>query len=170
MGIVILAVITTLTQPEQPVLPAISPSPKPTTGVINNLPSGVSGQGKEAIPYDLKMLNQDYNRLASPAPLSEQDANIKTGLKNQLNNQSGVLFEDANSKIEYVKAPDIFMVEILSENPNFGKQTTMDWFKQQGLSTQGICNLPVMFYLSSQTRISLIESDQKFNPVPEGCQ
>lgn len=122
------------------------------------------------IPYDLKSFKKDFERITSPEPLIQSDLEIRNSLINQLNNQSGILVKTGEYQIEYVKAPDSFMVELNSIDPASAKLVATDWFKQQGLSVQGICNMPVVFYLSDQARNYLIQTGQKFNPIPEGCK
>lgn len=162
----------TVNETEDRKVPVFSPSPIPSRFSISPL-SPSSSQipaSQDSVPYDLNNLKTDFERITSPGPLGRSDSEIRNSLINQLGNQSGVLARTTDYQIEYVKAPNSFMVELNSADPSAAKLSATDWFKQQGLSTEGICNLPVVFYLSDQSRSYFNQTGQKFDPVPEGCK
>jgi hypothetical protein len=47
------------------------------------------------------------------------------------------------------------------------KKEAVDWLKTQGLSQEGVCNLPLMFYVSDKTTNQT--GGETFNPLPPGC-
>lgn len=174
--IIILALISMFSETndktENRTFPLLSPSATPL-GFTSSPLSPTSSQApapQVTTPYDVKSLKADFERITSPQPLALSDSEIRNNLINQLGNQSGILAKTTDYQIEYVKAPDSFMVELNASDPNAAKLAASNWFKQQGLSVQGICNLPVVFYLSSETMAYYRQTGLKFNPIPEGCQ
>lgn len=119
--------------------------------------------------YDLDSLEKDFQRIEKRQPLSEADTKTKTKLIDSPNNRSGILVNNNQYQVEYVKSADSFMVEIKATNTNQAKKETVNWFVKQGLSKSGVCNLPVVFYLNSKIGDELEKENIKFNPLPEGC-
>ncbi len=148
---------------------SFSPSPRivgqPFPSVISSTPSAQI----KSLVYKPGELTKDYERISSHPPLSSADQTVKTNLLRPLNSQSGVVASTNQFRIEYVKSPDLFMIEVRSINPNIGKNAAEQYLKDQGLSTSGVCNLPVLFYLSQQVQDDLISKGQTFNPIPTGC-
>ncbi len=103
-------------------------------------------------------------------PLEAEDQTAKRELLISLGNKSGVLSKAANYQLEYVKAADVFQVEILSEDINKAKVDALAWLKEKGLSSNGLCKLPVTFYLNYNIAQNLRGSGLVFNPIPEGCE
>lgn len=97
-------------------------------------------------------------------PLSQSDTLIRRRLIAQVNNESGVLYETQDFLIEYVKTPDVFMVGVKTEDIESARKDATDWFLQQGISDQGVCRLPVVFYPQF---VPLKKTP--FNPLPIGC-
>lgn len=113
--------------------------------------------------------DQLLNIIKSRPKLSESDRFIREKIIASIGNKSGYILESADYKIEYIKAPDIFHIEILSSNITSAKTEASEWFYNQGLSKEGLCVLPVMFYLSRQVTENLSGSVVEINLLPEGC-
>ena len=97
--------------------------------------------------------------------LSPSDMNVKEKLKKLLKTP-----KTTNTyTIEYVSNPDEFMVEILTIDMNTAKEESVAWLKSQGLSEQGVCNLPVVYYLNYNVAQNLRDMNVKFNPLAPGC-
>lgn len=163
--IIVLTIITALSSPPAQT-PQPSPSPTslaPTTNLpdISPIPD---------IVYNPTILEKDYERLNADVPLSNSDSQIRSRLIASLNNQSGILEQTPDFTIKYIKSRDIFMVEISSQRINPAKTESLEWFSDQGLSTEGICNLPVSLYISLEVRDYLAGQGLTFDPIPEGCQ
>ena len=167
--IFVLAIISLLSSPSQTEQPTLSPSP--SSEVTNNLPESFlfPDPSPEKV-YSPEVLEEDFKRLNSPTPLDQSDAQIRNRLISTLEGQSGFLQQASDYNIKYIKTRNIFMIEILSTNSDQAKVAALDWFKSQGLSTQGTCNLPVSIYLNSTVKEQLKSQNQTFNPIPEGCQ
>jgi len=97
--------------------------------------------------------------------LSEQDQAAKKAVIAEKN----PLKTTDEYAVEYLSAPDEFMVEIKTTNFEKVKADTVAWFESQGFSTDGICNLPVVFYLNYDVAESLRGSNTIFTPLPPGC-
>ncbi len=150
---------TTDTQPLD--IPTFDGSPSPST---------VSSSVKQSVVYDTVKLNKDFERIINKAGLSEQDKKVRQELINSVSDKSGLINTNQLYSIEYVKSPDSFMVEILSTDVEAAKKSAASWFKQKGISGQGICNLPVVFYLNDSVKSYLQQNNQTFNPLPEECK
>ncbi len=120
-------------------------------------------------PYKPGAASKDFERLNNPQPLSEPDAQIKQKFLNTLGNKSGQVHQTDKYDIQYVKAADQFMIEIFQGDPEIAKKETVDWLKSQGLSQAGVCNLPVMFFLSQDASTYLKTNNKQFDPTPPGC-
>lgn len=156
-------------KPSPSVNPFLYPNPS-TQQPLNNLPQGTPPANIPSGAYRTESLEKDFQRIISHKAISPSDESVRQSLITKLNNQSGILEATNDYKIEYVKAANSFMVELNSINPEGAKIEVGNWFKQQGLSVQGVCNLPVVFYLSQGTKDYLRQVGSSFNPIPEGCE
>ncbi len=100
--------------------------------------------------------------------LDAVDQEIRDELISSLGSVSGILYQTKEFSIEYVKEPDTFMVGILTTNIIPAQQQAVEWLKEKGISYQGICHLPVIFYPSFPKEDIKVDS-LLFNPIPEGC-
>lgn len=147
----------------------LTPTPSSSSFSIPRFPAQ-SLTSEEDKAYRTQDLEKDFKRLTERQILAEQDIAIRNRLLSSLNGASGYLAQTEKYRIEYVKSPDLFMVEILSIDAESAKADAENWFRDQGLSTQGICSLPVSFYLNSLVLRFFEENSIFFNPIPEGCQ
>lgn len=109
--------------------------------------------------------------LAKRPALSVKDKAAKTKIINNLANEKShpytKKFDDFT--IDYVKSADEFLVEIKSLNTQRAKYWATMWFKLSGISDEGLCKLPVMFYLESDLKNRLQVPSLEFNPIPDNC-
>ena len=87
----------------------------------------------------------------------------------QLTASVNPLSETLEYSLEYLSAPDEFMVEIRTIDINSAKQKAISWFKSKGLSDEGICHLPLVFYLNYDVAQNLRDMKVEFDPLPPGC-
>lgn len=117
------------------------------------------------VAYDkqsnMKMLDMIKHR----TPLSPAD----TVVKNKIITKSGLVKETPTYKMEYIHAGDEFLVEIKTVNINQAKEDSVAWLKSKGLSDQGVCHLPLVYYLNHNAATSLRGLNIKFSPLPPGC-
>lgn len=157
--VIILLIIVIIRAVNPPIPQKEAPSPSAPPTLIN----------PQKNPYKEGSLEKDYQRITKKEPILETDESVKTKLLKPLGNQSGMIHQTQDYKIEYVKTPDVFMVEILDTDTEAVKEAATGWFKEQGLSDKGVCNLPVVFYLNSSVKEELIKNSQEFNPTPPNC-
>lgn len=112
---------------------------------------------------DNKLIQAIENRQT----LSATDSAAKTAIITALNNQPGSPAKTDDYRIDYLPAGDLFMVEILTTNYQQAKQDAINWFLTHGFTQDGICKLPVQFYLTRDVQNQLKLTN--FNPLPDGC-
>lgn len=165
--IIVLILITSFSTPAPPTL--INPSPSPSLS-LNNLPDISKSPDNPSTVYSPEDIEKDFQRLESQKPLTSADSQLRAQLISSLQNESGYLEENSSYKIEYVKSPDLFVVEILSENTTQSMNDAIRWFTSKGLSSAGVCDFRLMFYLNYDIAKTLVQKGQTFNPIPENCQ
>ncbi len=148
-GLLALTFIKKETPQRETTSPSATPTITPTVEKFSYLPE----ETDRMLEYVKKEL-----------PLSQQDTIVRRRLIAQVNNESGILYETQDFIIEYVKTPDVFMVGVKSEDIENARKDATDWFFKQGISNQGICRLPVVFYPQF---VPLKKTP--FNPLPVGC-
>lgn len=72
--------------------------------------------------------------------------------------------------MEYLSAPNTFEVQLKQYPINPGKEEAYNYLRLRGLTDEGICKLPLMFYLTPEVSSSLRANNDTFNPYPEFCQ
>jgi hypothetical protein len=113
-----------------------------------------------------KLLDYVQNR----KPLSTDDEQVKFEILSTLGgSQSTILYQTPNVKVNYIRSADMFQAEILTTNIAIAKMEAGSWFENMGLSKEGICNLPLSFYLNYEIKMQLGEDAASFNPLPNGC-
>lgn len=83
--------------------------------------------------------------------------------------QSGILRETRAVRIDYTKSADLFQVEILTTDIKAAKDEANIWFREQGLSQEAICTLPISFYMNYEVANQIRNTDILFNPLGNGC-
>lgn len=113
----------------------------------------------------VKMIQQIENRPSIPP----SDSDIKTVIVNSIGNDSGTVNKvDNEYRVDYLKTQDFFQVEIDTTDIQKAKTDAVAWFTSQGMSHEGICKLPLIFYLNFYIKKELPQATL-FNPLPEGC-
>lgn len=121
------------------------------------------------ITYSEDKRNQLIDIMKNRPQVSGADQTLREKLISQLGNKSGVITQTPDYVIKYVKAPNIFQVQILTTEYIKIKTQATEWFINQGFSQDGICKLPIQFFLSAKVKDSLQDSIENFNYLPEGC-
>ena len=57
----------------------------------------------------------------------------------------------------------------MGSDVELAKRAGTDWFIKQGMSQQGICDLPLQFYLNFDIQLQKPGLKSTFNPLPTGC-
>ncbi len=87
----------------------------------------------------------------------------------QVGNKSGELVQTDKFRLTYMQVFNMFEAEILTTDVAQAKKDVVTWLTKQGLSTQGLCHLPLTFFLNSDVKNQLQGQHVKFNPLPDGC-
>lgn len=148
--------------------PPQPPSPQPSQTWPQPLPLETPRQ--PSVQLDPAKSDLLLKKIKSRAPLSNQDSGARKKLVSLLGGKSGVLNKTDTYRLEYVAAPNIFLAEILTTDLTLAKQEAVSWLEAQNLSGEGICNLPLSFYLNSEVSKQLTGKGLVFNPLPDNCQ
>lgn len=148
---IILAIIITIGEVKSPG----KPQAPPQTNTV------------ESVKYKAGSLGKAFDKLTNRVPLSTSDQIAKNKLISQAG-KSGIIKKTESYSIEYVAPMDDFEIEILSTNIEAVKKEAESYLKSQGFSKEGLCDLPVRFYLNFNVRSSLPQGTV-FNPLTEGC-
>lgn len=128
-----------------------------------------TGQTRPPVIYDTKKTNELVEAVKNKKGLSQNGIAAKEKLILSLNSTSGSVYSSLQVRIDYIKSPDIFQVEILSNNIAQAKQEAVNWMISQGFTKDDVCRLPLSFFLSTAASLSLQSSNTIFNPLPDGC-
>jgi hypothetical protein len=145
-----------------------SPSSKGVPVTVSSTP--VPSESPPEVIYNSSAGAQLANKIIHRQTLSEKDAAAKTTVLETIlkGDNSGIVFQTTDVRVEYVKSVDLFMAEILTPNIDGAKEEAVSWFLKQGFSQQAVCNLPVMFYLDT-TVSSKLQQSVPFSPLANGC-
>lgn len=105
--------------------------------------------------------------------LSQKDKKAKEKIiapLSKVKNKSGYLVQTSWYNIEYVSNADEFFVEIKDTNTQFGKYWATMWFKLNGISDEGLCKLPVVFYPNWHIARQIKNLNIEFNPLADTCK
>jgi hypothetical protein len=160
--IIVFAIVSlTLTEKPASVENIARPTPIPTEIQSSSVP----------VIYDYSAQDRLAKMITNRPQLSPDDSQKKTTILNNILHgfNSGVLYETANVRLEYVQSADILMAEIKTTSIVKAKAETNTWLLDQGFTQDGICKLPVMFYLDPEVRYGLQGKDVIFSPLPNNC-
>ncbi len=125
----------------------------------------VTKTAEPPITYEETSRQKLNDILANRKPLSVSDQAIKKTLIAGTN----PIYKTEDISISYYPVPDTFQVEIITVSIESAKDAAVTWFKSKKLSQNGICNLPIVFYMNTQTSESLRGLGVKLNPLAPGC-
>lgn len=154
-AIIIIAVVNRSTTP----VPTLTPTPTPS----QTLPT------VKKIKYNISSQEKLGNYLKNRTQLSETDRQARAALITSLNNQTATVMSTSEYTLMYIKSADMFLVEIKTPSITVVKQDIAGFFKEKGISYEGMCYLPLSFYLNPSTAQTLRNSNIQFNPLPLGC-
>ena len=155
--------LTTRSQPRQQDTLLIIPKASVSIGE----PSPVT---RPEVNYNSDQSKKLLEIIADRPTLAANDQAARKTIIQSLGNKSGVLVQDPGYQIEYIKAANVFHVEIRTVDFEEAKQSATAWFSKQGLTLDGICKLPVVFYLNAATKDALRGQQIEFDPLPGGCK
>jgi hypothetical protein len=117
---------------------------------------------------DEKLLDLIRNRRA----ISNADLLAKSKILTLLpqGKVSGVIHETRNIRIDYTQSADLFQVEIITTDITEAKDEANTWFKEQGFSQEGICSLPVGYYVSYVVADQIRDSGIVVDSLGNSCK
>lgn len=143
----------------------------PTT----NFPTPTSAK----ISYDSPRQNFKYNKnglknlldtvMARPTPSRSDDKTAKAKITKLANASTGYINSTVDYEIVYFKSANIIGARIKNNNYKFAENEVVDFLKQNGLSEEGICKLPLMFYFTNDVSRSIVEKKIEISPIPDFC-
>lgn len=158
--IIIVATSRSMTKQE----PTITPTPLQVNGQsVKNTPIPTY------LPYNSQQTKKMINLFTTRTPLQASDQNARTQLLNSIGNTSNTVYQTSDFRIDYLQAPNSFQVEIDTANITQAKQEVVAWLKTKGFSQNGICNLPISFYVRFDISQQLRSQNISFDPLAPGC-
>lgn len=145
------------------------PSPVPTQADVP-IPTPEE-QASPAINYDPDDEERLLDIVETRPSLSEEDLAAKARILTLLpqGEVSGYVHTSSNVNIEYVNNAESFLVEILIPNLELAKAEANTWFLEQGMTQDGICKLPAVFYVNFDIAEELRGTDTTFSTLAPGC-
>ena len=134
-------------------------SPKDKAGRLNTqqiLPTPITNLKS---PIDVVQKNS-----LSGEELTSDEIEIRSSLLSRIDDFS-YIEKQKTFTIVYMQEHDVFQVRILKADIEAGKKDAFNWLLSQGLSTNGACKLPFVFYINPK----LLAKNSTFNPIPKEC-
>lgn len=146
-------------------------APSQEAGILTPTPTTVINAGVPPVSYDTDATDKIIEKVQNRQQLSEVDRLAKQKILSHLpaNETSGYVYQSPLIRIEYLQAPDAFLIEIMTTNISKAKAEANVWLRAQGLSQKGICTIPISFYLNWEVAQRLRDTNIIFNPLPNSC-
>lgn len=119
--------------------------------------------------YKQGSLDKVENKLGQHIPLSSSDESIRSNLIEIAAKNNGIIYSTNTFFLAYIVGPNDFEVQILTTDVKAAKKDALSFLKAQGVSQDGLCNFPIIFYLDEKVARELQNQNVIFNPLPEGC-
>lgn len=147
--------------------------PVPTPITINTkrlLPSNTPLVPTQPNLFENKTIKKELYLLENRQVLSSNDKAIKINLIALLQPDSESIYETSEYTILYIRPLDEFQVEIKTANTQQAKNNATTWVTSQGMSQDGICKLPLIFFTNHETYQKLqIQGAKDISPLADGC-
>lgn len=144
-----------------------SSSSKQQSAPITPTPSEQSGQ-----PMVSEQRSQEklLDRVKDRKQLSKKDLAVKNYILSHLTSvaEGGIVYQSPEVTLSYDSSLEIFQAVILTTSIDQAKREVNLWFQKQGMSQEGICNLPVAFFLDPAIATQL--QNTPFSPLALGCE
>lgn len=139
-------------------------SPTPTTVVVET-------NTKPPISYNQTRQDELIDKIENRIELSASDVQATEAIISTLpqGQTSGTIHETGTFRIDYLASPNVFQVEIFVIEIMTAKNEATNWFLDQGLSYEAICNYPVHFYLNYDVAQGLNGQGIVFSPLAQEC-
>jgi hypothetical protein len=124
-----------------------------------------SSKNNSPVTYNQDDVNKLHQFEQNRPKLSPSDAMAKVNLIKREN----PLATTDDYTITYDPTTDIFQAEITTISINNAKDEVVQWFVNQGMSNEALCQLPLNFTLEDSVVQSLKGLDIIFNPLAPNC-
>jgi hypothetical protein len=167
IGAIVVALVFTLTvllsliKSDSRHLSNVGTVPTPTIDQLNR--TSVS------IKYNEASQGKIIEKLLRPPILTNNDALIRNSLLVPLNGSAGDIYTTPDVTVSYLPAIKEFQGEIKTASIDLAKKEAIDWLRTQGMSQQGICNLPLEFFLNNDVINNPKLQNITFDSLPPGC-
>lgn len=143
-----------------------------STEIPTAIPSSIPISSIPAkVPYNSNAVNKMMNIVNKRPALSDTDKTAKQALISGISNPDGeTVYANSEFRVLYIRGLDLFQVEILSTNIQQAKTDAVNWLEASGISAQGVCNIPVTFYMNENVLNQLQGQNTQFSPIPDSCQ
>lgn len=137
------------------------------TPITSNVfaPSVIPTQNIVQAQQNDKLINAVEHR----SSIASSDTQAKQLLINSLPENTEIIYSTNLFRVFYIPTPDVFQVEIDDQNYQEAKKSAVDWFISKGFTQDGICKLPVVFYLNFDIKQQLPDRGANFTPLAQGC-
>lgn len=112
-----------------------------------------------------KILENAINKPTLPP----NDLAIRNSIVATLPQPVTTIFKTDLVEVRYVKGPNDFEGKITSVRVNEAKNQVITFFRDKGLSNEGICNLPLVFYPSLEIKTQFEQEGKTFTFLPDFC-
>lgn len=109
-------------------------------------------------------------QVTTPKQLSSTDADIRNAFISQADNSTHIIHQTSLYTFLYAPGADLFQVEINSEHVTQTEEDAVSWLLGEGLTQQGICNLPVIFFRDPKQFNNGQTTGLEIYPQPDFCQ
>ena len=133
--------------------------PKPTVTKIEKTSDAPLQYSQARAAHKDELIKRNYQ-------LATNDQQVVNGLIQK----NGPLLLTENVIVIYDKKDELFKAEITTVRIEPAKREAITWFKEQGLSNEAICILPVTFTIDEKSAKSLQGLDIIFDPLPTECK
>ena len=158
MFLLILLGVTFLESLKKKSEPTTEIAPSPIITRINTSKVVTNSSAKKALEIAIE----------KPA-LQQKDLSIKNSMVGKLTESVSVIYHTDLVQIKYVKGPNDFEAKIISTDVKKAKDQTIQYFRGLGLSNDGICKLPLVFYPSLEVKAQLASEGKIFSLLPDFC-
>lgn len=139
------------------VTPSIAPSP--TMSIITTYPF-----------EDITII---FDAAKTKKITDQNDLLVRKQLIGIPGNKMKTIYDSTNFRVQYIPKTDVFMIQLLATDITKARKESISFFTTKGLSMDGICNLPIIFYSNWEQvggqKTSRPGSGMRFYPPPDGC-
>ncbi len=137
----------------------ITPPPLPSPVISMTTPTLPPQQSIESL----------VNRVNNKKPLDTSDDTIRKSLITKAN-QNGLVIHTNDYNINYSKDANVFQIELLTQDITPAITKAISWFRDLGMSNQGMCNLPLIIYRDPKAFNPNLKAGMEFYSLPFTCQ